>query len=206
MTQMSEVRQRSPRLPIEVRREQVLDAALRIIIKSGYAAASMEAIAREAELAKPRVYTAYPGRGPLLKALLEREEGRAFALLAEAMPALTDDATFSGVLTAATTNLLKGVAHEPDSWRLLVLAADDTPTEVRDHVRTGREFALNRLRALVEWGQSQQAGSGNPDIELLAQILLAIGEQAVRLVLTQPDEFTPERYEQFIPTVLKLLG
>jgi AcrR family transcriptional regulator len=64
-------RTRQPRMPIEVRREQVLDVALKLIVEKGYAAATMEAVAREADLAKPRVYSAYPGRGPLLRALLE---------------------------------------------------------------------------------------------------------------------------------------
>ncbi|HEX4246679.1 MAG TPA: helix-turn-helix domain-containing protein, partial [Pseudonocardia sp.] len=49
-------RARQPRMPIEVRREQVLDATLKLITERGYAAASMEAVAREVDLAKPRVY------------------------------------------------------------------------------------------------------------------------------------------------------
>ena len=42
-------------MPIEVRREQVLDAALRLITEHGYGATSMEAIAREARLAKAKI-------------------------------------------------------------------------------------------------------------------------------------------------------
>src|SRR5882757_2405021 len=82
-------RSRQPRMPIEVRREQVLDATLKLIVERGYPAATMEAVARQAELAKPRVYSAYPGRGPLLRALLEREERRVVTALAEAMPPRT---------------------------------------------------------------------------------------------------------------------
>ena len=37
-------------MPIEVRREQVLDAALRLICEHGYAAANMEALARPVRL------------------------------------------------------------------------------------------------------------------------------------------------------------
>src|ERR1700761_2240094 len=77
-------RRRAPRLPIEVRREQALDAALRIICARGYGAANMEAIAREMGVAKTVVYEAFGGRGPLLRALLEREERRILATLAAA--------------------------------------------------------------------------------------------------------------------------
>src|ERR1700761_3787964 len=74
-------RRRAPRLPIEVRREQALDAALRIICARGYGAASMEAIAREVGVAKTVIYEAFPRRAELLRALLEREERRILSAL-----------------------------------------------------------------------------------------------------------------------------
>jgi len=198
-------RTRQPRLPIEVRREQVLDATLKLITERGYAAASMEAVAREVDLAKPRVYSAYPGRGPLLRALLEREEQRVVATLAEAMPAFTDEADFAETLTAAAVNLLRAVADNPASWQLLMLPADDTPLEVREHVSEGRRFALDQLRELLAWGSTRRTELVELDLELAARALLAVGEQAVRLVLTEPAEFTPERYGDFARSLLRSL-
>ena len=199
-------RTRQPRMPIEVRREQVLDATLKLIIERGYGAASMEAVAREVDLAKPRVYSAYPGRGPLLRALLEREEQRVVATLAEAMPEFTDEADFAETLTAAAVNLLRAVADNPSSWQLLVLPADDTPLEVREHVSEGRRFALEQLRALLAWGSTRRIELVDLDLELAARALLAVGEQAVRLVLTEPAEFTPERYGDFARGLLGVLS
>jgi AcrR family transcriptional regulator len=69
-------------MPLEVRREQALDAALAIICERGYAAANMEAIARATGVAKTVVYDAYGSRDKLLRALLEREEGHILAALA----------------------------------------------------------------------------------------------------------------------------
>ncbi|MGW4766844.1 hypothetical protein ACWEO2_02205 [Nocardia sp. NPDC004278] len=43
---------------LEVRRERVLDAALRLVHQDGYGAVTMEAVSHAAE---PRVYAAYPG-------------------------------------------------------------------------------------------------------------------------------------------------
>ncbi|HEX4253276.1 MAG TPA: helix-turn-helix domain-containing protein [Pseudonocardia sp.] len=199
-------RTRQPRMPIEVRREQVLDATLKLITERGYAAASMEAVAREVDLAKPRVYSAYPGRGPLLRALLEREEQRVVATLAEAMPAFTDDADFAETLTAAAVNLLRAVADNPASWQLLMMSADETPLEVREHVSEGRQFALDQLRELLAWGASRRTELSGLDLELTARALLAVGEQAVRLVLTEPAEFTPERYGSFARGLLRTLS
>ncbi|MFE9577707.1 TetR/AcrR family transcriptional regulator [Nocardia sp. NPDC006044] len=97
-----------------MRREQVRDAAL-LVIRGGYAGITMEAVSREAELATPRVYAAYPGVEPLLLALFDREGQRALATLAEAMPAFTEDGDFDDILVAAMTNLLTAVTANPDS-------------------------------------------------------------------------------------------
>jgi hypothetical protein len=87
-----------------------------------------------------------------------------------------------------------------------MLPADDTPPEVREHVSAGRRFALEQLRALLVWGSDRRGGLGGFDLELAARALLAVGEQAVRLVLTEPTEFTPERYGDFARTLLRTLA
>lgn len=195
-------RRRQPRMPIEVRREQVLDAALRVVMEHGYAAATMEAIARKAELAKPRVYTAYPGRGPLLHALLVREQLHAVQDLADAMPELTDDADFDETLRAAARNLLTAVAARPTAWRLLMLPAEDGPREVREHSAKTRRYAVRRLRELLEWGRERREGLAELDVELMAYSLLAAGEQAVRLLLANPKAYPPHRFDAFVGGVL----
>jgi AcrR family transcriptional regulator len=197
-------RKRQPRMPIEVRRDQILDAALRLIIEHGYTAANMEAIAREANIAKPRVYTAYPTRGELLRALLQREETRIVGALASAMPPLDANIAFESTLTAAATNLFAAVAREPAPWRLLMVPAVEAPPEVLAHVEAGRAFALAQLRSLVKIGSADISGV---DDELAARALLAIGEQAVRDLLTDPDQFTVDRYSDFVhASVARLTG
>lgn len=149
---------------LEVRREQVLDATLRLLNQHGYAALTMEAVSKEVDLAKPRVYAAYPGLEPLLVALLEREEARALATLADAMPTFEDTADFDDILVAAATNLLRAVAGNPESWRLLLLPADDAPAQVRQRSEIGRQFALEQLSALLVGSlpptRSHRAGPG----------------------------------------------
>jgi AcrR family transcriptional regulator len=200
-------RKRQPRMPIEARRDQILDAALRLIIERGYTAASMEAIAREANIAKPRVYTAYPTRGELLRALLQREETRIVGALASAMPPLDADIAFESTLTAAATNLFAAVAREPAPWRLLMVPAVEAPPEVLAHVEAGRAFALAQLRSLVKIGAADTSGVSGVDVELAARALLAIGEQAVRDLLTDPDQFTVDRYSDFVrASVARLTG
>jgi AcrR family transcriptional regulator len=196
---------RQPRMPIEVRREQVLDAALRLITDQGYGATSMEAIAREAGLAKPVVYNAYPGRGPLLQALLEREEKRAFAALADAMPV---DAGQADPVTALLTwlrSLAQSIAANPGPWRLMLTPAGETPEVVREHVEQGRALARAQLQSLLEELLPRRPSTSSIDRALAAHSVLAMGEQAAALMLSDPGEYPPERLVGFAEDVLRAL-
>ena len=175
----------------------MLDAALRLISNRGYGAASMEGIARECGIAKPVVYEAFAGRGALLRALLEREEGRAFGALAEALASTTAGATPDQLLTEGAERFLRAVQANATAWRLILLPTGETPTEVRDHVEAGRQTVAAQLQTLLDRGLAQQPGLEHVDRDLAAHSLMAIGEQAARLVLTQPEAFPPERWSRF---------
>ena len=193
-------------MPIEVRRRQVLDAALRLISEHGYHAATMEAIARECDLAKPSVYNAYPGRAQLLMALLEREEGRGLQDVARAMADLTPECDLDTALVAGVRTFLESVRAHPVTWQLILLPAEETPREVRDHVEAGRAFALDGLRRLVRAGLARHPAAEQVDLELVSRSLLAICEQAAKLVLTEPELFTAERYARFAHQMLSLVS
>ncbi len=189
-------------MDLEVRREQILDATLRLVTRDGYAATTMEAVAREVQLAKPRVYAAYPGRGPLLLALLEREQHRVLSQLDTAMPAPADRTGFAATLATAAANMLRAAATHPDSARLLILPAQDAPPEVREYSTRARDFALSNLRALIDWAAERADGPTGLDAEVLAIALLAVGEQLLRSTLTDPDRYPPARLIDFVETAV----
>jgi len=199
-------RRRQPRMPIRVRREQVLDAALRLITEHGYGATSMEAIAREAGLAKPVVYNAYPGRGPLLHALLEREEARAFKALADAMPPRVADADPTAVLLAWLDSLARSIRENPAPWRLMLMPAGETPDVVREHVDQGRAFALAQAQSLTDGLLAQRPSMASIDRQLAAHSILAMGEQAAKLMIGDPIAYTPDRLVAFAEDLLRALG
>jgi AcrR family transcriptional regulator len=171
-------------MPPAVRREQVLDAALRIICARGYAAANMEAIARETGVAKTVVYEAYGSRGELLRALLEREERRILATL-EVPP--------EGDLLAWVEHGLRAVRENPSEWRLLLAPAEGTPELVREHVEAGRAIVLEHLRQLLRPLRP-------PDLELTARAVLAVAERAALDVLE--GDIAPERWLEFTRRIL----
>lgn len=76
---------------LEVGREQVLDAAERVIARHG-AGASIDAVAQEAGVTKPIVYDRVGGRADLADALAERLSDR---MVAAAASALVDEQGFT---------------------------------------------------------------------------------------------------------------
>lgn len=195
-------RARQPRLSIEVRREQVLDAALEIIVEDGYSAASMEAIARRIDIAKPVVYNAFGDRQKLLMALLERQEERAFTALAAAMPPRAADSAPEDALISWASTLATSIHEQPNVWRLMLLPADGTPEIVRAHVDEGREFVLNQIRGVL----SEYLTGAGMDVEVAAVAALAMAEGLAAKVITEPDAYPPERVVAFAKGALKLIS
>src|SRR5580704_6286237 len=76
----------APRMPPQQRREQLIDAALSVIVSQGYEGVSIEAIARTAGVTRPVIYDHFQNLGRLLQALIEREERYALEQLAVVVP------------------------------------------------------------------------------------------------------------------------
>lgn len=204
MTASASKRQYAPRLPPAQRREQLLDSALAVIGADGYAGVSMEAIARTAGVTKPVVYDAFGDLGTLLRALLERQEKLALSQVSEALPsqaAMDPDE----LVVAGLTAFLQTVSAHPTTWRLIVMPAEGTPELVRDHVEEGRESVREQIAELLQRGLEARGGPDGVDVELASQCLIAIAEHLGRLVLTQPDAYSPERIRNFAASLLGAL-
>jgi AcrR family transcriptional regulator len=193
------------RLPAALRREQLLDATLDIIVEHGYRAVSMESIARAAGVTKPVVYDRFGSLDGLLRALLGREEQRALGAVATAMlpPAHSEATDPDALLVDGMVRVLRAIQADDRAWRLILLPVDGTPLAVRTQVERGRRLLRAHLERLVAWSLRRRGGP-DLDVELAARTLLALGEDAARLVLTRP-EFPPERIGAFARTLLTAL-
>ena len=198
-------RRYSPRLPREERRDQLLDATLRLIAERGFAGVSMEAVAREAEIAKTVVYDAFGSQEELLKALFEREQERVLSAIAAAVPTLPLSGDPAEILAGAITTALEAVRRHPDTWRLILLPADGTPVPMRDEVNRHRERLVHQIEPMVAWG-TEQLGLGHLDPELAAHAIIAGAEDAARLTLTHPRRFPPRRIASFAADLVTAIG
>jgi AcrR family transcriptional regulator len=67
----------------DAKRDELLDAAETLMLRSGYHATSMAAIARRAGVANNALYWYFPSKDDLLAAILRRRQERAFAEIPE---------------------------------------------------------------------------------------------------------------------------
>lgn len=196
-------RKYAPRLPPSERRDQLLDGALRLI-GDGFGALTMEAVARAAGVTKPVLYELFANRGEVITALLAREAERATAQVLAALPTDFADRTPDDAFADAVDVFVRAVVECPDRWRLVLLPPEGTPKEFREQVELVRAGVLAQVEALAALGLKTRGGP-DVDAELLGHTMLALAEMAGRLVLTDPDRFTPDRLVGFVGRIASLL-
>ena len=189
----------------EQRREQLLDATLTVIVAHGYSGVSIEAVARTAGVTRPVIYDHFPNLGRLLYALVEREEQIAVAQLEQVVPDDPTELEPPQLLTAGVRRFLDAVLNRPETWRIILLPPAGTPSIVRQHIETNRAQTLRRIERLVRWAIEHPGLPDNLDVELTARAIRDLGEEAGRMVLTDPDRYPAERYERFAETVMALV-
>ncbi|MDX8028953.1 TetR/AcrR family transcriptional regulator [Lentzea sp. BCCO 10_0856] len=188
------------RLPPEQRREQLLDAALSLI-PAGFDTVTMESVAKQAEVTKPVLYDLFANRAELISALLEREAARATDQVIAALP--TDFATRSpdDAFADAVRVFVNAVVEAPDRWRLVLLPPEGTPHEFRAQVELVRAGVLAQIEELAALGLKELGGLDDLDSGLLGHAMLALAEMSGRLVLTEPEKFTPDRLVAFVSRI-----
>jgi AcrR family transcriptional regulator len=192
-------------MPPEQRREQLIDAALGVILEQGYSGVSIEAVAKAAGVTRPVVYDHFPNLARLLHALVEREEIYALEQLEAIVPRDPGDRDPQQLLPQGVRRFLDAVASRPATWRIILLPLDGTPAIVRDHVESNRADMLARIEALVRWAIGRSELPAGLDIELTARAIRSLGEEAGRMLLHDPEGYSPERYERFVSSVVTLV-
>jgi AcrR family transcriptional regulator len=184
------------------RREQLIDAALSVILAHGYEGITIEAIARAAGVTRPVIYDHFENLGALLLALIAREERCALAQLEQVVPDRPGDRDPAELMASGVRRFLDAVASRPATWQIILLPLEGTPAIVRHNVETNRARTVERIEALVRWAQERSEPADALDVELTAHAIRSFGEEAGRMVLTDPQRYSPQRYERFVETVM----
>ncbi len=197
---------RTPRLAPEVRRQQLLDAALDVLAEGGFDAVTVEAVSQRAGVTRPVVYDAFGDLEGLMLALLDREETTALAPLLEILGEQPDEQTDpEQFLIDALLAFLNAVKANPRTWRLVLMPPRGSSSELRERIRHSRRMLAGRITSLLDWGLAKRGGPAGLDHALAARLIVAAGEDAARLVLAHPRRFPPGRLAALIAELLKLI-
>jgi AcrR family transcriptional regulator len=154
---------------------------------------------------RPVVYDHFPNLGRLLHSLIEREERISLEQLEQVVPDDPGDKDPVELLAGGVRRFLEAVASRPATWRIILLPLEGTPAIVREHVETNRARTQERIAKLVRWALQRPELPDDLDVELTARAIRVLGEDAGSTLLTDPENFPPERYEQLVRKVLALV-
>jgi AcrR family transcriptional regulator len=192
------VTQTKSRLSAAERREQLIDVTAQLAADEGFHRISIEAIARRAGITRPIVYEHFGDLPGLLEAMVDRENDRALAQLAEVLPAaIAGDP--GEALVAALRAYLEAVRAEPARWRLVLMPSEGAPEVLRERIAAGRTGVLAALASVLG------PGLDSPDPRLTAATLSAVADEAARLTLDDPAEFPVERLVSHAAWILSRL-
>lgn len=190
------------RVPADVRREQLLDGALTIIVRDGYDAISIDAIAKEVGVTRPVVYGVFRDLRDLLGTLLDRQQERALAQLADVLPAEPDLSDPDLMVAQTARRMIEVVRSNPMTWQPILLAPSGMPEAVQARIDADRENVRIQLTGLLELGLAIRGGPAL-DAEVIAHAILAVMEHFGRILLAEPERFETDR---LVATITGLLG
>jgi TetR/AcrR family transcriptional repressor of mexJK operon len=153
------------------KREQITTAARKLFLELGYAGTSMDAVSAGASVSKQTLYTYFPAKVDLLKAILEDELDR--LAIDAPLPEPHTLAELRSLLLKFASRFTQTLLH-PDSVALirLVLGEAFRIPELRGTVRQALPMrALHGIAAIVQ--RADELGLIEaPDTELTARMLL----------------------------------
>jgi AcrR family transcriptional regulator len=172
------------------RREQLLDVATQLAVDHGFHTVSVEAVARQAGITRAVIYQHFRDLHELLEAVVDREMSRALAQVSETALRDLSEGEPQELMLESLDAYLRAVRDHPTTWRLVLMAPEGAPESLRRSIEQGRRSALAGLTQAV---RPALRAENAKDAELTASILSAISDEYARLVLTDPDRYSPAR-------------
>lgn len=191
------------RMSAESRRTQLMDAALAVIVRDGFDAITIDAVAREADVTRPVVYSVFDNLDDLLLALLDRQLTRATGQLTQV---LSDANVGEGPLLETLDTVVRGlvdrVLSDEVTWRPILLAPHLTPPRVRERIALDRERIRRQFQMMLALATARAGADPNIDLELLSHALIALAEYFGQMLFEAPDEFDRDRLARFVTSVV----
>jgi TetR/AcrR family acrAB operon transcriptional repressor len=176
-------------------KQDLLDAALRVFSRDGYAAARLVDIAREADVTRGAIYHHFENKAALYLALIARAEAEQQAVMQDAIAA-------GGNIAAITRRILatsfKALVSQPTYRQVMALSlfkvADSE--ELGDLVAKRRQEAVTLIAAIAPiLAQGIEDGLFRADLDPRtgARAFLAYQQGVTRLWLANPQAFAIDK-------------
>ena len=180
------------RLSASARRDQILEVTTTIVARGGFGKVTIQAVSAAAGISRPIVYEHFGDLDGLLEALVEREMDAALEQVAATRLRDLCEGDPTELMLESLGLFLEAVERHPDTWRLVLMPSEGAPASLRRKIELGRAGVLEGLGHSVRAGL-RPGGADPPDPELTANILSAISDEYGRLVLSDPERYSPER-------------
>ncbi len=174
------------------RRDEILDAALRVLARSGYDGLSLQAVADSVGIRKPSLLYHFESKAALRNAVLEQMLTRWNEVLPRVLRAATAGPE---QLHAVLRETMAFFSADPDRARVLLREGLDRPEEFRaliaGHVRPWAEIACSH----IESGRAKSRVHADVDAEAYVAVLV---NAMVSLIATAPymSAFVPGSSKQ----------
>jgi len=179
-------------------RRLIVDAARKLFLERGYAATTMDAIAKEADVAVSTVYAIYENKRTILRAIREawHEQTRAREINEEASRQPNPERRLEMVAHASRRQWEAG-GDLVAIYQGAAAADREAAAELREALR-GRRAALDRI---VEG----MAAVLRPDLDVgrAAAILRALSRAELYRELVEESGWSPDEYEAWLSETLK---
>jgi AcrR family transcriptional regulator len=184
-TQKNESAVKGKRLPPELRRSQILDAAARLVVEQGYLPLPVEQLARAAGASKALIYAYFPTQYELFNALLQREL-QTLALAGFDTASRVQDLEQAAVLCA-----MMYYDHVARTGPLLHILMTDL--YMADHIETTLVEARDSLVARLLKLGTEALPLSEQELFAAIEMIAAIPEEAGRLVFHRELDPTTAR-------------
>src|SRR5579871_746505 len=166
-------RQRARKQPAAVRREALIDAALRVFARTPYRSAGTAEIAHEAGVAEPTIYRHFASKRDLYLAALARTCERVSEAWREI---IARDGPADETLTELGAWYEHSIVADPDPIRLrLRAAAEAEDDDVRTLLRDGYAEVQKLTTTVIRRGQAQGVFAAQIDPDAAAWLWIGIG-------------------------------
>ncbi len=180
----------------ELTRQAVLDAALQVMSRRGYAGTRLEDIARAAKVTRGAIYHHFPGKPELFAALVDDATEVGNRAVARAIAEGGDFLAIAERVLVYTIDLMAQDGRFRGAMALLLFSTHDSP-ELAPLRRLREKQGLAQLEQIIGFFKlGVQQGAVRPDLDpaVAARAFLAYQNGLVLLWLSSPGIIDPKRH------------